>query len=320
VKVSRTPFAMAPSVQRIILLVIIIVAIFLTQCMASETDKGRFFRAGDGKIHIRNDHSGLEIRTQVFGKDGSLREDGLRAVDRVFGFPEGEVGEHISLRLIFMLDYFSDKVAPGRVIHLVSGYRSPEYNEKLRQAGGNVASASTHRDGMALDFFIDGVDGKRLWEMIRKEECCGIGHYGGKTIHLDSGRPRFWQASTSKVATGESDFNRRMYLSTQYDRYASGERILLGLSSVSDYGFGVKKEIFLAKEGTSGGGSVAVGRIEAEGDCLPIHNRRDARTIRTLLPSGLAPGTYRIRMEFCNIPFPQMPAQILSNLIEIKGP
>ena len=56
-----------------------------------------------------------------------------------------------------------------------------------------MASTSTHMDGTAIDFYIDGVDGKGLWEMIRHEACCGVGHYGGRTIHLDAGRPRFWQ-------------------------------------------------------------------------------------------------------------------------------
>ena len=121
--------------------------------------------------------------------------------EQVFGFPTSEKQEHISPRLLFMLSYFSDLVAPGRMIAIESAYRSPDYNDKIRKKGANAARTSTHMDGMALDFWLEGVDGKKLWQTIREQDCCGVGHYGGKTIHLDAGRPRFWEAATSGTKT-----------------------------------------------------------------------------------------------------------------------
>ena len=232
---------------------------------AEDMEIRRFFRMGDGHIRIRNVHNGLEANVQVLNHDGSLNEGALTAVDKVFGFPQGKKGEHVSLRLIFLLDYFSDKVAPGRIIELQSGYRDPAYNQKLRSLGGNVALTSTHMDAMAIDFSIEGVAGKELWESIRKEECCGVGYYGGDMIHLDSGRPRFWEAATSKVNSGESEFNRRIYLSTQYDRYKPGEDVHLTLSSVSDYRFGVKRAIGIVKEGRTDEDGAITGRIRRRG-------------------------------------------------------
>jgi uncharacterized protein YcbK (DUF882 family) len=284
---------------------------------AADTEIKRFFRMGDGRIHIRNVHNGLVADVQVLNPDGTLNDGALSAVDRVFGFPEGRKDEHVSLRLIFLLNYFSEKVAPGRIIELESGYRAPEYNRKLRSLGGTVAPTSTHMDGMAIDFFIKGVPGIALWETIRKEECCGVGYYGGRMVHLDSGRPRFWEAATSKVNSGESDFNRRMYLSTEYDRYKPGENVHLALSSVSDYGFGVKRPITIVKEGRTDGDGAIIGRIRADDECISISDRSDGRSLYTPLPEGLPPGRYRISLEFCRIPFPQMPARIVSNPIEV---
>ena len=126
-----------------------------------ETETGRFFLMGDGKIKIKNMHSGREASATLLNPDGSLNEEGFTRIDEVFQFPTREKGEHISPRLIFMLDYFSDRVAPGKAIKMESGYRSPDYNTGLRNAGGNVAPTSLHMDGMALDFSIDGVNGKR---------------------------------------------------------------------------------------------------------------------------------------------------------------
>ena len=101
-----------------------------------------------------------------------------------------------------------------------------------------MAKTSLHIDGMALDFSIEGVKGLELWEMIRQKNCCGVGNYGGDIVHLDAGRPRFWEKATAGVGTGESDHNRRLPLSTEFDRYRSGQKVRLILASLSDLGFG----------------------------------------------------------------------------------
>jgi uncharacterized protein YcbK (DUF882 family) len=276
----------------------------------------RFFRMGDGHLHIRNAHNGCEADVQLLKRDGSLNEDAFTSLDRVFGFPEGEKDDHVSLRLIFLLDYFTHKIAPGKVIELHSGYRDPEYNRKLRSLGGIVAPTSTHMDAMAIDFSIRGVSGRKLWEMIRKEECCGVGYYGGSMVHLDSGKPRFWEAATSKVRSGESDYNRRIYLSTQYDRYRPGENVRLFLSSVSDYSFGVRKAIAIVGDGKTDDGAIQ-SEIQAGDECVPIVDRRAGRLLDAPLPPHVPPRRYRIRVEFCRIPFPQMPVWIVSNPVEV---
>ena len=276
----------------------------------------RFFIMGDGVIHIRNAKTGLEAHVSLFTADGALDEKGFDRIDKVFGFPTEEKGEHISPRLICMLDYFSDRVAPGKVINLDSGYRSPQYNTTIRNAGGNVAKTSQHMDGMAIDFNIEGVDGKELWTTIKNADCCGVGYYGGADIHLDSARPRFWEASTSKVRTGESDENQRIYLSTDYDRYLAGERVRLSLSSISDFSFGINKTATLIdeKSGTKTAARITSGKTAG---CLMITDRKASRFLFLDLPPALSAGTYRIKMDFCNRPFSRMPVETLSNEIEV---
>lgn len=283
---------------------------------AATADRDRFFYKGDGKLQIVNIHNSLRADVNIRNPDGSPNQEALKAIDEVFGFSTREMGEHISLRLINMLDYFSDKAAPGKAIHLNSGYRSPHYNEKLKRAGGNVASTSTHMDGIALDFSIEGMPGKTLWEMIRKEDCCGVGHYGGSSIHLDAGKPRFWEAATSKVHTGQSDYNRRIYLSTEYDRYNPGEKARLSLSSISQLGFGIKRQVTIVQQGDTEGKGIPT-PIQTDKECLPLKDRTMTRFIYATLPRDLTPGKYRIRLEFCDVPFPQMPLETTSNTIEI---
>jgi len=291
----------------------------LFPCLSTaSSDPVRFFRMGDGKISIRNEHNGREATVNLFDAGGRFNEDALDAIDRVFGFTDGRKGEHISVRLLVLLDYFTDRIAPGKTIHLVSGYRSPAYNQKLKKSGGNVARTSAHMDGMALDFYLDGINGRLLWDTIRRENCCGVGHYGGKNIHLDSGKPRFWEAATSKTGTRESEFNRKLYLSTEYDRYRQGEKVRFFLTSLSDFPFGIRKTATLLQDGD---GKTGVTPLTIEGqegeECVPINARNASRSIRATLPEGVASGRYRIRLDFCRRPFEQMPATTLSNEIEI---
>jgi uncharacterized protein YcbK (DUF882 family) len=298
------------------LLPILLIFLFLLSTPVWAMGTGRFFLMGGGSIHIKNMKTGQEAHVTLFAADGSFNETNLAKIDTVFGFPYIEKGEHISLRLICMLDYFSDLVAPGKVINLDSGYRSPQYNSALRNSGGIVAKTSQHMDGMAIDFNIDGVDGRRLWEIVKNRDCCGVGYYGGKDIHLDSARPRFWEASTSKVGSGESDYNRRIYLSTNFDRYQKGEKVRLSLSSVSDFPFGINRTVTLIREDLE---TAATARILTEGgECAMIDDRKAARMMYIALPTTLPAGKYRIRMDFCHKPFPQMPSDTLSNVLEIQ--
>lgn len=291
--------------------------IYLTSA-AAQSNPPLFFLMGDGKLHIHNVQTNQEARVSMLLADGSLNEAAFDRIDALFGYKSRGKGDHISPRMLFMLNYFSNQVAPGRTIFLTSGYRSPEYNDGLRKAGKNAAKTSVHMDGLALDFYIEGINGKELWEIIREKNCCGVGHYGGKEIHLDAARPRFWEAATSKVNTNESDYNRKMYLSTDFDRYRPGQNVRLSLSSISDFGFGIRKKALILTESSS---PALVAELVIQnsdsGECLMIKDRRDSRLINLTLPKDLKNDRYRIRLDFCQRPFDQMPVKIESNEIEV---
>lgn len=292
--------------------------LFTTAQAHAEAKDKLFFLMGDGKIHIRNAKTGKEAKVSLLNSDSQLISASFERIDEVFNFPTKQKGENISPRLIFMLDYFSDLVSHGKVIILESGYRSHDYNSNIRNKGANAAKTSTHIDGLALDFHIDGVNGKKLWEVIKQYQCCGVGHYGGNTVHLDAARPRFWEASTSKVHTGESDYNRRIYLSTDYDRYKSGETVRLSLSSVSDFGFGIKKDIAIID--TAAASTIAANasiKNHGDKDCVMINDRKSSRFIYFTVPEGVKAGRYKVMVDFCEKPFEQMPRKVFSNEIEI---
>ena len=290
---------------------------YSVQCIAGQPFE-RFFLMGSGTLHMKNLRNEREARVHLVNQDGSLNEQGFDEVDRVFAFPTKEMGEHISPRLLFMLSYFADRVAPGKTINIESAYRSPEYNNKIRSQGANAARTSIHQDGMALDFWLEGVDGKGLWETIRAKNCCGVGHYGSKIIHLDAGRPRFWEAATSGTGSKEPDYNRHLYLATDFDRYGGAEKIRLSLSGISTYGFGVRPTTYvyrpLDSEKPVAKMQIAAGTTT---DCIMIPDHQASRFLYASLPPALPSGRYLIKVEFCQKPFAEMPVELVSNEIEV---
>lgn len=302
---------------RLIVFLIVLTLIKSTVLQAQQQPK-RFFLMGSGVLHLRNLHSERTATVHLLNADGSLNEQGFDEVDRVFIFPTAAKGEHISPRLLFMLSYFSDLLAPGKTIQIESAYRSPEYNQALRSKGANAARTSTHLDGIALDFYIEGVDGKELWETVRAKNCGGVGHYGGKSIHFDAGRPRFWQAATSGTKSKEPDYNRHLYLSSDFDRYRAGETIRLSFSGISTFGFGVKPrvQVYRAADPEKPVGQVAI-HAGGSGDCLLLPDHKTSRFLTTALPPEYPAGRYRLQLEFCQKPFVEMPATTISNDIEL---
>ncbi len=149
---------------------------FSNQTGAAEQPQGRYFLMGSGTMHLKNLRNNREAKVNLLNPDKSFNEEAFNKVDWVFDFPTEEKGEHISPRLLFMLSYFADRLAPKKTINIESAYRSPEYNNKIREQGNNAAQTSTHQDGLALDFWLQGVSGKQIWKTIRAKNCCGIGH------------------------------------------------------------------------------------------------------------------------------------------------
>ncbi|MCX8030604.1 MAG: DUF882 domain-containing protein [Thermodesulfovibrionales bacterium] len=299
--------------HKLLIILLLLVSLLSPSHSFSIEKINRFFLKGDGILHIKNIKSGKSTKVELFDKEGRLQKASLEKINEVFDFPQNDEGQHISLRLILLLDYFSDLIAPNKTIYLKSGYRSHDYNNMLREKGANAAKTSTHIDGLAVDFYIDSIDGKKIWETIRKHNCCGAGYYGGNTVHLDAGRPRFWEAHTSKVKTNESDYNRKIYVSSEYDRYIEGESIKLAFSSVSDFGFGIKKEIqILNSQNTY---KILIETSETS-DCLFIKDRKSSKFTFTI-PQKIDKGRYTIKVDFCNKPFDEMPDYVYSNEIEI---
>jgi uncharacterized protein YcbK (DUF882 family) len=104
----------------------------------------------------------------------------------------GEVAA-IDLRVVEFLGAVDQELGGDREIHVISGFRSPEYNAWLIRRGSGVATHSLHLLGRAIDVRFPGLPVGRVRRAALALGWGGVGYYPASGfVHLDSGRVRSW--------------------------------------------------------------------------------------------------------------------------------
>jgi uncharacterized protein YcbK (DUF882 family) len=80
-----------------------------------------------------------------------------------------------------------------QAFQVISCYRSPTTNARLRSVGGGVASGSLHLQGRAIDVRLADVPSGVLRDAARELSRGGVGYYRRSDfVHVDTGRVRTW--------------------------------------------------------------------------------------------------------------------------------
>lgn len=257
----------------------------------------RFFLHGDGVLQIENAHTREKIIVRFRNPDGTYSSKALDDVDRLFRSRGDDERTRVSLRLLEVIDYLEDTVQPKSLL-LISGYRSEGYNDSLIAKGGQAARSSMHSEGLAADLRFVGVDHRKLWLDIRALECCGAGFYEKSGfLHVDTGKPRFWEQHTSKVKENLSKGNARVIARTDYDRYPDLVGLETTLHAITVHPLRVSRRAKLVA--IDDGRELATLELEpthagaADDDCIAVDGRgagaREALRVVAVEPSG--PGT-----------------------------
>jgi uncharacterized protein YcbK (DUF882 family) len=216
--------------QRAVLLALVAV---LLHGSAAAGDSSRFFFSGDGGLDLHNAHFDEHLSVRYRDAGGQYDALALAQIERLFRSRSDGASAPVSLRLIELIDFVQDRWRPTRLT-LVSGYRSPELNQALRAAGNRVAQSSLHTEGLAADLQPAGVDLQRLWRELRGLEVGGVGLYRKEGfLHIDTGRPRFWEPATSGTEKNLSADNARLLARTDFDRYADLDGAVIRLHAVT---------------------------------------------------------------------------------------
>lgn len=310
---------------KILVLASLFIGLMVNPATADQSTMNRFFYSGDGYIHLVSKKNGKVFRGRYRKGNSQYNADAFKNISAVFGAPYQSSRQVLSLRLIEFLDYLEDRLGPGALLTITSGYRPPEYNTKLRKGGALAAKASLHQYGMAADFILEGVSSKRVWEYVRSIGFGGTGYYHGKTVHVDVGPARFWDEKSSGVGTGLSDENKLIGLVTDYDVYEPGELVTVNFIRMTAFPIMVQSDFKLVPNQNPENIEDILSFRPASGTlttgtCNEFNNIKQMASFRWHLPSNILPGRYHIRAGFCGDLWEKMPEKITTPEFEIRSP
>jgi uncharacterized protein YcbK (DUF882 family) len=112
----------------------------------------------------------------LFDADGRLRTEALAELRAFLTDPRTSIDHPIHWRLASLLVAVAAHY-PGRTLEVVSGYRHHNKHH----------DRSKHTRGHAIDFRVEGIDRRVLFELLRSSFAdVGIGYYpNSKFVHLD---------------------------------------------------------------------------------------------------------------------------------------
>lgn len=153
-----------------------------------------FADAGGGvfDISFRNLHTG-ESFSGVYRAGNKYLPDAFDEINYVLrDFRVNEVFP-IDPRILDIIYMVRKKAGSTKPFEVLSGYRSPKTNAKLRRVSTGVAKYSLHTTGQAMDFRLHGFSTRKLRDIAVSLQAGGVGYYRGNNfVHVDTGRIRHW--------------------------------------------------------------------------------------------------------------------------------
>jgi uncharacterized protein YcbK (DUF882 family) len=138
-------------------------------------------------IELYNTHTGETVKESFRDASGFLAPALAKLQHVLRDHRSGESHPMDPKLYVLLVDV---AVAAGKEprYEIISGYRSPQTNEKLRAAGGGQAQRSQH-----IDVRLKGVPTATLRDLARALGRGGVGYYERSDfVHLDTARVRYW--------------------------------------------------------------------------------------------------------------------------------
>lgn len=148
--------------------------------------------AGERKLSFYHTHTGEKL--SVVYHDGSdYLSESLSDIDSCLrDFRTGDI-KTIDPQLLDQLFALKRMTGSKGVYEVISAYRSPKTNSKLRHKSSGVAKKSLHMLGRAIDVRLTDVDCSHLRKAALALKTGGVGLYRKSDfVHLDTGPHRTW--------------------------------------------------------------------------------------------------------------------------------
>lgn len=154
--------------------------------------------SGDRTLWFHHTHTGL-TQSFTFKRNGQYDKAVLKQMNVFLADWRTKEPTKMDPALFDLLWQIYNAVDGKQPINIVSSYRSPQTNAKLRAKSSGVAENSQHMKGKAMDFFIPGVNLSLLRSTAMKFQVGGVGYYptsGSPFVHIDTGSVRAWPRMT----------------------------------------------------------------------------------------------------------------------------
>jgi uncharacterized protein YcbK (DUF882 family) len=134
-----------------------------------------------------------ETLDACYWKEGDYSPQALHQINHILrDHRTGDV-KAIDKQLLDLLYVLKKKMKTDSEFHIISGYRSPQTNQKLREKSTGVAQKSLHMVGKAIDIRLPGIPLTKLRDAALELKAGGVGYYpSSQFIHVDTGRVRRW--------------------------------------------------------------------------------------------------------------------------------
>jgi len=145
------------------------------------------------RIALNNLHTGERLEIEYF-RDDAYVADALAAIEVLLrAFRNGE-RHAIDPKLMDYLVDVAAQVAAPPAFSVISGYRSPETNDRLHERSNGVSQKSLHMQGRAIDVRMTGIESTVLAAGAEELQRGGVGFYRASNfVHLDTGAFRTWR-------------------------------------------------------------------------------------------------------------------------------
>jgi uncharacterized protein YcbK (DUF882 family) len=160
---------------------------------AAGVPHGEHGAAAAKRIALLNLHTGERLDIEYF-RNGAHLPEALSAIEVLLrDFRTGE-RHAIDPDLMDYLVQVAHRAGADPAFSVISGYRSPQTNARLREQSSGVARHSLHIEGRAIDVRINGVDCADLAAHALELQRGGVGYYRASNfVHLDTGAFRTWK-------------------------------------------------------------------------------------------------------------------------------
>ena len=143
------------------------------------------------KLHNALTRENVEVEYWV---GGEFVPEALKELNHFLRDPHNGKVTEIDPRLYHLIFDIAGKLGAKGIINIMSGYRSPVTNDRLRRRNSAAAKGSFHVKGKAVDIRIPGYSTNAVRRVAVELQQGGVGYYPrSKYVHIDTGPVRSWR-------------------------------------------------------------------------------------------------------------------------------